>query len=216
MKPDDEFNAKRRLMVEEQLKKRGIKDPALLAAMGKVPRHRFLSEEHWDKAYDDQAIMIGPAQSISQPYVVAYMVEKLQIRKSDSVLDVGTGTGYQTAILAEVAKQVYTIEIDEVLYKASQKTTAALGYDNIKFRLAGGQHGWKEYAPFDAIIVSAAAENVPRELVSQLASGGRMILPLGTESQSLVLITKQENRIATEELGEVQFVKLQDPEDEMQ
>jgi protein-L-isoaspartate(D-aspartate) O-methyltransferase len=206
---NDPFVQKRQAMVKEQLEKRGIKDRALLTVMREIPRHIFLPDSMTDIAYIDQAISLGEGKSISQPYVVAHMIEKLQLKNTDRILDIGTGTGYQTAILAELVKHVYTIEIDKELHEKSKQTLGELGYENVSFRLADGLFGWKEEEPFDAIILSAASEIVPRDLLNQLGKDGRMILPLGHDEQSLVLIRKNNNQVTTEELGAVQFVRLQ-------
>lgn len=197
-------------MVEQQLKGRGINDASVLAAMRKVPRHAFVPSSQEALAYSDQAIPLGPGKSISQPYVVAHMLEQLQLEPGDRVLDIGTGSGYQTAILAEIVQTVCTVEIDNDLYHTSQKVLNKLGYKNIHSRLGDGHAGWKEYAPFNKIILSAAAAKVPRALLGQLAEGGRMILPLGEEDQSLILVKKEQGHIKTEELGSVRFVPLVD------
>ncbi len=214
---DDSFAQKRHLMVKEQLEKRGITDRALLTVMREIPRHIFIPDNLIDSAYTDQAISLGEGKSISQPYVVAHMLEKLQLKNTHKVLDIGTGSGYQTAILAELSEHVYTIEIDKELHDRSKQILLEMGYDNVTFRLGDGLLGWKEYEPFDAIILSAATETVPRDLLSQLSKNGKMILPLGVDAQSLVLITKVNGQVNIEELGAVQFVKMQtDKSDDLQ
>lgn len=206
---EDPFIQKRHLMVKEQLEKRGIKDRAILTVMREIPRHIFIPDNLVDAAYSDQAISLGEGKSISQPYVVAHMLEKLHLKSTDKVLDIGTGSGYQTAVLAELVEHVYTVEIDKGLHNRSKEVLAEMGYENITFKLGDGLVGLKEHEPFNAIILSAASETVPRDLLNQLDKNGRMILPLGVDAQSLVLITKTNNQVAIEELGPVQFVKMQ-------
>jgi protein-L-isoaspartate(D-aspartate) O-methyltransferase len=200
--------AKRHAMVEQQIVARGVDSPSVIAAMEKIPRHLFVPTSLIEHAYEDRALSLGPGQSISQPYVVALMLQKLEIKSSDKVLDVGTGSGYQTAILAELAEQIWTIEIDEALSVKSQALLRKLGYKNTHFIVGDGKLGYKEAAPYDVIVVAAASEKVPRELISQLALGGRLILPLGNEKQFLVKFTKTTDGLISEELGGVQFVEM--------
>jgi len=209
MKSSGEFEQDREAMVRDQIEGRGITDPRVIAAMRKVPRHLFVPEDVIDQAYADQAITLGPGQSISQPYVVALMLEALNLKSTDRVLDVGTGSGYQTALLSELVKSVWTIEIDPALSLNSKNRLEEIGYNKITYSNGDGWLGWPEEAPFDAIIVSAAAESVPRELIRQLVKGsGRIVLPLGTESQFLVLFENTTEGLISKDLGSVQFVPL--------
>ena len=208
MKEADIYSALRHTMVSEQIEQRGVHDPLVLKAMRKVPRHSFLPENLREKAYRDQAIMLGPEQSISQPYIVAVMLEALHLNSDMRVLDVGTGSGYQTALLAEIVKQVWTIEIEPNLAERSRVCLSKLGYKNIQFRIGDGSSGWTEEAPFDAIIVSAAAATVPRDLIRQLKIGARLVLPVGDDPQSLIAFEKTPQGLESEELGAVQFVPL--------
>ncbi|MCO6432280.1 MAG: protein-L-isoaspartate(D-aspartate) O-methyltransferase [Deltaproteobacteria bacterium] len=208
MGDSDRFSALRADMVSNQLAARGITDSEVLRAMGKMPRHRFVPSDVQDKAYNDQAISLGPGQSISQPYVVALMLQSVEIQAGDKVLDVGTGSGYQTALLAELGAEVYSIEIDPALSRRSGKLLRLLGYSEIHLRSGDGKRGWREAAPFDAIVVSAACEEIPRDLVRQLKIGGRIVLPLGEDYQYLIMMEKTEDGLKTEELGSVQFVKM--------
>lgn len=172
-------------MVAEYLIPRGIKDPAVLAAMRRVPRHRFVPPMYSALAYMDDPLPIGHGQSISQPALVARMTEALALKKTDKVLEVGTGSGYQAAILAELAGRVLTVEILEPLARQAERTLAELGYQNVRVRVGDGYQGWPEEAPFDAIIVTAAPDHVPPPLLDQLAVGGRLILPVGRFFQTL-------------------------------
>ncbi len=198
----------RQEMVEYQLKRRDIKDPKVLDAMNKVPRDMFVPESLQRNAYDDGPLPIGEGQTISQPYIVAYMTEQLRLRGDEKVLEIGTGSGYQAAILAEIAKEVYTIEIIETLSKRAEKVLGELGYKNIRFRTGDGYFGWKEYAPFDAIIITAAPPKIPEPLIEQLKVNGRLIAPVGDTFQELILITKTEKGIVKESLIPVVFVPM--------
>ena len=203
--------ADRARMVSEQLTAcdRAITDPAVLQAMGKVPRHRFVPKEIMGLAYEDRPLPIGFGQTISQPYVVAFMTEQLTLKPADRVLEIGTGSGYQAAILAELAAEVYTIEIITPLAARAQATVMELGYRNIHVRAGDGYLGWPEAAPFDAIIVTCAPEKVPQPLVDQLKDGGRMIVPVGPiQDQELVLLRKQDGRIIRQAVLPVQFVPM--------
>lgn len=197
-------------MVSEQIQRRGVKDERVLAALRKVPRQEFMPPDVRDTAYDDRAIAIGYGQTISQPYVVAFMTEALALKPEDRVLEIGTGTAYQTAILAELVKEVYTIEIVEPLGKRAAETLARLGYKNVQARIGDGFRGWADAAPFDAIIVTCAPDAVPQPLVDQLADGGRMIIPVGPpgEPQNLVLLKKSGGKIEQQKVLPVTFVPM--------
>lgn len=195
-------------MVRTQIDARGVNSPAILNALNKVPRHLFVPEDLRSLAYSDRPLPIGFGQTISQPFVVAHMIHELAVKSSDRVLEIGTGSGYQTAILAELSKEVFTIELYEDLSKAAQGVLSNLGYTNIFFKVGDGYSGWKEGAPFDVVILSAAPENIPRELVHQLALGGRMILPLGGDDQCLVYLEKTKEGLTSRELGAVRFVPM--------
>lgn len=210
LNPEEEtaMNKARRLMVE-QLLTYGIRDSKVLEAMGKVRRHRFLPEGHLTgEAYDDYPLPIGHGQTISQPYIVAYMTEKIAVRQGDKVLEIGTGSGYQAAVLAEMGADVYSIEIVPELASHSIAALKAEGYScNVK--CGDGYQGWAEFSPFSVIIVTCAPEELPQKLVEQLAEGGRMILPLGDHSsQRLVILRKKEGRIEIEEDLPVRFVPM--------
>lgn len=202
------FAAERRLMTENQIRARGVRDPAVLAAMAKVPRHAFVPEGLRRHAYADEPLPIGQGQTISQPYIVAYMTEALRLKGGESVLEVGTGSGYQTAVLAEIAGTVFTVEIVEKLALRARAALEALGYANIRYRIGDGAAGWPEEAPFDAITVTAAAAKLPAALEDQLAVGGRMILPVGTDAQELVLVVREPAGLRRESLLPVRFVPL--------
>lgn len=200
----------RQRMVAEQVQRRGVKDPAVLAAMRKVPRDLFLPFDTREFAYDDRAIPIGYNQTISQPYVVGFMTEALALKPGDRVLEIGTGSGYQAAILAELVKEVFTIEIVEPLGKRAGEILAASGYKNISTRIGDGYRGWEEAAPFDAIIVTCSPDAIPQPLVDQLAEGGRMIIPVGPrgEPQQLVLLRKSGGKIEERKVLPVVFVPM--------
>jgi protein-L-isoaspartate(D-aspartate) O-methyltransferase len=198
-------------MIGEQLaaRDRDIRDPAVLRAMEKVPRHRFVPRGVMGAAYDDYPLPIGYGQTISQPYVVAFMTEQLELKPGDRVLEIGTGSGYQAAILAEIVADVYTIEIIAPLAERAQATLAELGYGNIHVRAGDGYLGWPEAAPFDAIIATCAPEKVPPPLIDQLKDGGRMIIPVGPGyAQELVLLRKQGGRIKRQAVLPVRFVPM--------
>ncbi|MGD8613712.1 MAG: protein-L-isoaspartate(D-aspartate) O-methyltransferase, partial [Desulfobacterales bacterium] len=183
-------------MVSHQLKARGIIDPSVLEALHTVPRHLFVSEALRDQAYGDYPLPIGEQQTISQPYIVAEMTQALELGKDDRVLEIGTGSGYQAAILAEIVFRVYTIERIRALYIQARKLLDRLNYHNIIMRCSDGTTGWQDESPFDAIIVTAGAPEVPGKLIDQLAVGGRMIVPVGNQhSQDLIKITKDEDGI---------------------
>ncbi len=195
-------------MVERQLANRDIRDPQVLAAMGRVPRHRFVPVEQRRSAYEDRALPIGYRQTISQPYIVAYMTQALQITPDARVLEVGTGSGYQAAILSEVAAKVYTIEIVPELANRARETLSELGHANVEVRLGDGYEGWEDEAPFDAIMVTAAPDHVPAPLIEQLAPGGRLIIPVGENRQSLTLVTRTPTGIIRKNLLPVLFVPM--------
>jgi len=202
------FDKAREYMVREQIAGRDIEDPRVLAAMRKVPRHLFVPPEEREGSYSDHALPIGHRQTISQPYIVAFMTEALELHGDEKVLEVGTGSGYQAAVLAEVAREVFTIEIVEPLAKRAKATLDELGYRNVHVRTGDGYRGWPEEAPFDAIIVTAAPEHVPEPLVEQLAVGGRMILPVGDLYQELVLLTKDADGVRRRSVLPVRFVPM--------
>jgi protein-L-isoaspartate(D-aspartate) O-methyltransferase len=206
----DPFQARRQAMVERDIKGRGISDQRLLAAMGRVPRHLYVAQELQAQAYDDHPLPIAEGQTISQPYVVALMTETLRLLPSDRVLEIGTGSGYQAAVLAELVREVFTIEIRKPLAETAGQRLRELGYRNVRVRYGDGYYGWEEAAPFDAIIVTAAANHVPPSLLKQLKDGGRLILPLGSTvfSQTLTLLTRTGERFQTEQLGAVAFVPM--------
>ncbi len=209
-KGEEVFQKERERMVKEQIKARGIDDPRLLSAMGKVPRHLFVPPEYRDSAYEDRPLPIGYGQTISQPYIVALMTYHLQLKPTDRVLEIGTGSGYQAAVLAELAKEVYTIEIIPELAKKASERLRELGYDNVHVKCGDGFFGWPEHAPFDAIIITCAAPEIPPRLVDQLKEGGRMILPLGADPfyQTLTLVTKQDGELLKKRITGVVFVPM--------
>jgi protein-L-isoaspartate(D-aspartate) O-methyltransferase len=205
------YEEKRKSMVQWQIKDRGIKDKAVLSAMSTVPRHLFVSKLYRSASYSDRPLPIGFGQTISQPYIVALMTEYLKLNKDDKVLEVGTGSGYQAAILSQIADSVYTIEIVEKLYKRTDEMLKTSGYEKIHTKCADGYFGWEEFAPYDAIIVTCAAEFVPPPLIAQLKIGGKMCIPVGPlfSIQNLLLITKKsETRIETKVITSVRFVPL--------
>ncbi len=196
-------------MVREQLVKRGLADPLVLAAMGRVPRHLFVEESLRDRAYDDHPLPIGEGQTISQPYMVALMAEILKLAEGEKVLEVGTGSGYLTAILAEQGVQVYSIEFSARLAEHARIALQALGYQNVTVHRGDGTLGWPAEAPFDAIVIGAAAPCLPRPLLAQLRLGGRLIVPMGEEElQTLVRVWKEPHGFREDYFGECRFVKL--------
>lgn len=205
----DLYRIARERMVENQIKARGITDERVLQAMRKVPRHLFIDPALRDQAYGDYPLPIGEGQTISQPYIVALMTEALELRGHERVLEIGTGSGYQTAILAELALWVYTIERYAFLQERAKKILFELGYRNISFKIGDGTLGWQEASPFDAIIVTAGAPQIPPPLIEQLAEGGRIVIPVGDEfSQILVKGVKRGGVLHTKNLEPVRFVKL--------
>ena len=195
-------------MVQSQVVSRGIKDTLLLRTMTHTPRHLFVPEKYQAMAYRDHPLPIGYEQTISQPYIVALMTEWLALEGNEKVLEIGTGSGYQAAILSQLVPQVYSIEIVEPLALSSAKLLKQLGYDNVEVRYGDGYEGWPEHAPFDRIILTAAPEEIPQKLVDQLALGGRMILPVGKHYQQLVMITKSRTGISKEIITDVRFVPM--------
>jgi protein-L-isoaspartate(D-aspartate) O-methyltransferase len=196
-------------MVEQQLKPRDIKDERVLAAMGKVPREEFVPADVRPSAYEDGPLPIGYDQTISQPYVVAFMTEQLRPKRSDRVLEIGSGSGYQAAILGELVAEVYTIEIVEPLAKSAEATLQRLGYNNVHIKVGDGYEGWPEEAPFDAIIVTCAPEKVPQPLVDQLKDGGRMVIPVGERfAQQLYLLEKKNGQLKEGVTLPVRFVPM--------
>lgn len=202
------FEKLRELMVKEQIESRGVKNPLVLKAMLKVPRHLFVPISNRHNAYIDSPLPIGYGQTISQPYIVAYMTEIIDPQSSHKVLEIGTGSGYQAAILAEIVKEVYTIEIIPQLAESAEKILKELGYKNIFVKCGDGYRGWPENAPFDGIIVTAAPDHIPQPLVDQLKIGGKMIIPVGDWFQELVLITKTEQGIEKKNVLPVAFVPM--------
>jgi len=204
-----DFSLARERMVKNQLIPRGIKDERVLEAMGKIPRHLFIEEALAGEAYNDHPVPIGEKQTISQPYIVALMTEALELEGEENTLEIGTGSGYQTAILAELSSRVYTVERIKSLLVNARKLLAELGYSNILFKAFDGTLGWNEYAPFDAIMVTAGAPSLPGPLMDQLADNGRMIVPVGDRySQELIKVIRKGNSLEQENLGGCRFVNL--------
>lgn len=195
-------------MVEQQIRDRGVADPRVLAAMRKVLRHRFVDASLAASAYDDRPLPIGHAQTISQPYIVAYMTELLRLAPGAKVLEIGTGCGYQAAVLAELAREVYTIEIVKPLADCATRTLKDLGYANVHVRHGDGYGGWPDQAPFDGIVVAAAPDHVPPALIAQLATGARLVIPVGDAHQEIRVITKTATSHREERLLPVRFVPL--------
>jgi protein-L-isoaspartate(D-aspartate) O-methyltransferase len=204
----DSFVAARNAMVDQQLRARGIAAPGVLEAMRTVPRHRFVPPAVRYLAYVDHPLPIGSGQTISQPYIVAYMTEAADVSPGETVLEIGTGSGYQAAVLGEIAREVYTIEIIPELAERARKTLAELGYANVHAKTGDGYLGWPEHAPFDAIVVTAAPEQVPQALVDQLALGGRMVIPVGAAVQKMIIIEKTPNGVIERRTIPVRFVPM--------
>jgi protein-L-isoaspartate(D-aspartate) O-methyltransferase len=204
----DDYTTLRNKMVENQIIRRGISDQAVILAMRSVPRHLFIPVENRSQAYNDGPVPIGYGQTISQPYIVAYMTEALALKSKDTVLEIGTGSGYQAAILAEIVSMVYSVEIVKPLADHAAGNLKILGYSNVSVYAGDGYYGLKDYAPFDAIMVTAAPEKIPPALFEQLKEGGRLIAPVGGENeiQYLVLVQKKKGKIITTKLVPVRFV----------
>ena len=205
---EDVYKEKREKMVKDQIEKRGVSDKLVLKAMRNVKRHLFVPEERMAEAYNDGPLPIGYGQTISQPYIVAYMTEVIQPKPEFKVLEIGTGSGYQAAVLAEIVKEVYTVEIVTELANAATQRLKRLGYSKVKVKQADGYYGWKENGPYDAIIVTAAAEFVPPPLIEQLKENGKIVIPIGSPfmTQTLMLIEKNGKKIKTKNLLPVRFV----------
>jgi len=209
MSHNHDFKLARERMVKNQLIARGIKDERVLQAMGKIPRHLFIEEALAGEAYNDHPVPIGEKQTISQPFIVALMTEALELKGTENTLEIGTGSGYQTAILAELSSRVYTIERIKSLLVHARKLLTQLGYDNILFKAFDGTLGWNQYAPFDAIMVTAGSPHIPQPLINQLADNGRLIIPIGDKyTQELVKVTKKGEDLKHENMGGCRFVNL--------
>jgi protein-L-isoaspartate(D-aspartate) O-methyltransferase len=207
--PAQQHRVARQAMVRDQLSARGIADPAVLRAMGELPRERFLPESMQYAAYDDRALPVGEDQTISQPYIVAYMTEKLAVRPGNRVLEIGTGTGYQTAVLCRMQAVVYTVERIARLQNEARERLTAMGLSPVEFRCGDGTLGWPEHAPYDRILVTAGAPDIPRTLIEQLAGDGRLVAPVGRrDCQTLVRVDRQAGRTVETSLIPVRFVKL--------
>ena len=208
-KVTDEYYRQRKLMVEYQLVARGIKDSLVLAAMEKVERHKFVQNEYLSYAYEDQPIPIGEGQTISQPYIVAYMTEVLELDSTKKVLEIGTGSGYQAAVIAEICKEVYSVELIESLSSHAKEVVEKLGYRNIFFKVGDGYKGWEEHSPFDAIIVTCSPSKIPEPLTKQLAENGKLVIPVGTDYiQELVLVEKKNGELTQQKVLPVRFVPM--------
>ena len=206
--PEDMYTEAREAMVRTQIEPRGVKDKLVLEAMRKVARHRFVPASLEDRAYSDGPLPIGEGQTISQPYIVALMTELLGLKAGDKVLEIGTGSGYQAAVLAEIVEQVYTIEIICSLAETAEKRLKEMGYENITVRCADGYQGWEEHAPFDGVIVTAAPDHIPQPLVDQLKVGAKLVIPVGDVFQELMVITKTETGIKKMNAIPVRFVPM--------
>jgi protein-L-isoaspartate(D-aspartate) O-methyltransferase len=206
---ESDYQSERLAMVEEQLRRRGISDPRVLEAMGKVPRHLFVPGDYQDSAYDDRPLPIGEGQTISQPYMVAIMTQSLELKGRERVLEIGTGSGYQAAVLAELSREVYTMERIPGLTQKAQKVLREQIHMNIFFRTGDGSKGWPEEAPFDGIIVTAGAPEIPQTFKSQLADGGRLVIPTGTRyTQTLYKLTREGDQFIEEDITGCVFVPL--------
>jgi protein-L-isoaspartate(D-aspartate) O-methyltransferase len=205
-----EYQDLRERMVKQQIAARGISNQAVLAALGTVPRHQFVPQSLRHRAYEDRPLPIGEGQTISQPYIVGLMTEILELSPGEKVLEIGTGSGYQAAVLAELTDQVYTIEIVEILGKRAESTLRGLGYDRVRVRIGDGYLGWEEHAPYDAIIVTCAPDHIPPPLVDQLADGGRMVIPVGHQgyTQNLTLVEKRGDEVHQTAIIPVLFVPM--------
>jgi protein-L-isoaspartate(D-aspartate) O-methyltransferase len=208
--PDSRFRPQRLAMVDTQIAARGVKDPRVLDAMRTVPRHEFVPSEQVDQAYGDRALPIGEGQTISQPYIVALMTELLNVQPGDVVLEIGTGSGYQAAVLAKLTDRVYTVEILPKLARRAVETLDRLGFSRVQVENADGYFGWAQHGPYDGIIVTAAPDHIPAPLVAQLREGGRMVIPVGPPGsyQTLWRLTKQQGKVVSENITDVAFVPL--------
>jgi len=204
----NDYSILRKKMVEDQISSRGVKDSNVIQAMIEVPRHLFVPEREQRNAYYDTPLPIGYNQTISQPYIVAFMTEQLKVKPGDRILEIGTGSGYQAAVLAEIADSVFTIEIVSELAEQSKKRLLELQYDNVFVKYGDGYHGWPEKAPFDRIIITAAPPKIPPLLLEQLKAGGRMILPVGEYVQELVVVNKTESGMDMQNVLPVRFVPM--------
>ncbi len=208
-KEEIKYTRRREKMVENQLEKRGITDPQVLWSMGRVPRHLFVNQALQDQAYGDFPLPLGEQQTISQPYIVGEMTQALRLSPTDRVLEIGTGSGYQAAIIAQIVERIYTIERINPLYLQSRALFDRLGYYNIVTKYSDGTIGWAAESPFDVIIVTAGAPEIPSTLIDQLAIGGRLVAPVGSEhSQKLIKLDKEKTGVHSSDLGECRFVKL--------
>ena len=205
---DDIYQQKRWEMVEDQIISRGVSNPNVIDAMLKVKRHLFAPDKYLDSAYDDRPIPIEHGQTVSQPYMVALMTELLDPSLGKKILEIGTGSGYQTAVLAEIGCQVFTVEIIEEITARSRKILDSMGFDNITYKIGDGYQGWEKHAPYEAIIVTAAPTEIPEKLLDQLASPGRMVIPVGQASQDLFLIKKSVQGIEKKRITAVRFVPM--------
>lgn len=206
----DEFAHLRNQMVSQQIEARGLKDPEILRAMRVVPRHLFVPSKYRHSAYGDHPLPIGEGQTISQPYIVALMTDLLHIKPNSRILEIGTGSGYQAAVLAELGCDVFSVEIIRSLGNKAKETLENLGYQNVQIRIGDGYQGWAEKAPFDAVIVTCAPEKIPEALIAQLKEGGRMVIPVGETGriQQLVLAVKKENHLVSRPVLPVRFVPM--------
>ena len=204
----DEFAIARQRMVRNQIENRDIQNPDILAAMGKIQRHLFVTPEFHKWAYHDRPLPIDEGQTISQPYIVALMTELLELTSDSKVLEIGTGCGYQTAVLAEVAEEVYSVEILPELAKSAEARLKALNYQNIHLKQANGYFGWIEHAPYDGVVVTAAPKRIPHRLTQQLVEGGRMVIPVGSDVQDLFVIQKNCGKVETKRITGVSFVPM--------
>ena len=203
----DKFTERRRRLVEH-LRANGIRSDAVLGAISDVPRHRFVPAAHAASAYDDRPLPIGHGQTISQPFIVAYMTEAAEVTPGEKVLEIGTGSGYQAAVLSRLAGEVYSVEIIPALAEGARALLRELGYENVRVKAGNGYEGWAEHAPFDAIVVTAAPDEVPPALVEQLAVGGRMVIPVGSAEQEMVVITKTRSGVVERRTIPVRFVPM--------
>ncbi len=207
-KPEEDWTAMRAKMVQQQIIARGVRGPKIIAALKSVPRELFVPEKYRASAYEDKALPIGQGQTISQPYIVAFMTQQLHIKPGDRILEIGTGSGYQAAILGQIADSVFSIEIIPELAERARKTIQSLHYDNVLIMQGDGYLGWPDKAPFDAIIVTAAPPSIPPPLLDQLKTGGRMILPVGKYVQELVVVNKTEHGLNMDNVLPVRFVPM--------